>query len=407
MPLRRFLAPVAVLALALAGCGVTPTAAPSDPPQQVEGFTASCTTSSTGYCTVAHPLGVAPIAVTATPRAAVIVAVGARTASTLRVRLCRSLSSSGACTPFVGTSTLDFVATFVPGPLPTATPTASPSVTTSPTPSTTPTTTPPTTTPPTGWPDAGNTGVPAGTALTAYTGPCTITVADTVLDAKTIACDLEIQAPRVVISRSRITGAVNTPDSLTTTASFTLTDSEVAYPTVTNAGRTQVGAVNFTVLRSEITGGNRGVYCRKNCELRDSWVHGTVVTGTLHASAVRMSQDATIVHNTLHCDVQDAGDAGCSANLTGYGDFEPVRDNLVQGNLFKATPGGACAYGGSSGGKPFTGDTQGIVFRDNTFERGPGGKCGSYFPITDFDPGAPGNLWTGNVWADGGTVPPG
>src|SRR5215831_13844290 len=34
-----------------------------------------------------------------------------------------------------------------------------------------------------GWPGPSNTGVPAGVVPTAYTGPCTITVANTVIDA--------------------------------------------------------------------------------------------------------------------------------------------------------------------------------------------------------------------------------
>ena len=47
-------------------------------------------------------------------------------------------------------------------------------------------------------------------------------------------------------------------------------------------------------------------------------------TSTTHASTVRQSQNATIEHNTLWCSVNDvAPDGGCSANLTGYGDFEP------------------------------------------------------------------------------------
>jgi hypothetical protein len=38
------------------------------------------------------------------------------------------------------------------------------------------------------WPNASNTGVPAGTQLSTYAGPCTINAAGTVIDAKTINC---------------------------------------------------------------------------------------------------------------------------------------------------------------------------------------------------------------------------
>src|SRR6185295_14102869 len=42
--------------------------------------------------------------------------------------------------------------------------------------------------PPGAYPDASNTGVPPGTALTAYTGPSTVTLAGTIIDSKTVGC---------------------------------------------------------------------------------------------------------------------------------------------------------------------------------------------------------------------------
>ncbi len=83
-----------------------------------------------------------------------------------------------------------------------------------------------------------------------------------------------------------------------------------------------------------------------------------------------MGQNATIRHNTIACDAPDVPpDAGCSAGLTGYGDFGPVQNNLIDNNYFVATTGGFCAYGGSSHGKPYSNQTSGIVFRNNVFEK--------------------------------------
>ena len=47
------------------------------------------------------------------------------------------------------------------------------------------------------FPGPDNTGVPVGTVLTPYTGPCTITVANTVIDSKIISCELLIRANNV------------------------------------------------------------------------------------------------------------------------------------------------------------------------------------------------------------------
>src|SRR5262249_42124850 len=100
-------------------------------------------------------------------------------------------------------------------PLPSARPTPKPTTTQPPPP-------PPTSTHPSGpcpvagknvpgaadpwggcWPGPGNTGVPANVALVAYTGPCTITTAGTVIDGKKVTCDtLSIQAANVVIRNS-------------------------------------------------------------------------------------------------------------------------------------------------------------------------------------------------------------
>lgn len=291
-------------------------------------------------------------------------------------------------------------------------------------PSPTPTSDPPTSSPsaspssssapPAAWPGADNTGPTAGTALTNYAGPCTITAA-VVIEAKTVNCDLDIRATGVEIRNSVVNGSVSTPDDMATTASVTVIDSVITYPTVTSAGRTMVGAVNVTLLRVEVSGGNRGVYCRKNCDVRDSWIHGIKVVGSLHASAIRVSQDATLVHNTILCDAPDnSAGGGCSADLTGYPDFEPVRNNHIEGNLFPETTGGFCAYGGATAGKPYSGDptnATGVVFLSNVFARGTspdehGFTCGYYGAITDFAPGRTGNRWENNRYDDGTVLTP-
>lgn len=256
---------------------------------------------------------------------------------------------------------------------------------------------------PSAWPNADNTGVPAGTALTPYTGPSTVTTPGAVIDAKQINGDIEIRAADVTISRSSVTGNVLVGGG----GSLTISDTDI------DAGDrdgTGLGDTNYTALRVHVIGGNRSMYCANNCTIRDSYVHGQMTdeTGYWHESGIRMEQNTTLIHNTIGCDAPPfPPDAGCSAGLTGYGDFAPVRDNLIQNNLFLPSTGGACAYGGSSAGKPYSDDAANIRFIDNVFSRGSNGKCGLFFPVTDFDRNAPGNVWSGNVWDNGGTVGPG
>ncbi len=251
------------------------------------------------------------------------------------------------------------------------------------------------------FPNTTNTGVPDGTALSTYTGPCTITADNTVIDAKVVNCGLTIRATNVTVSRSIVNGALYGRED----ASFTVKDSDIVLPT---GGDTVVGKSNFTVLRSEIRGGRRGVSCSRNCVVQDSWIHGQDIAAdsNWHGSGMRASQDARFIHNTIACDVTDTPKGGCSANITMYGDFEPVQRVVIQNNLFLASKAAYCSYGGSSPGKAYSNDPRDIVFKDNVYQRGPTGKCGTGGPITAFDKNAPGNVWSGNRWDDGQPVQP-
>jgi hypothetical protein len=268
-----------------------------------------------------------------------------------------------------------------------------------------------------GFPNAHNTGIPAGTTLTPYSGPMTIHKGGTVIDGKTIDGDLLVQAKNVVVQNSMVSGDVRIDAG---DSGFSL----LVKDTTIDAGRalgqdaydgTGIGARDFTALRVNVYGGKRGINCFLDCTVRRSWIHDQSRddTGVEHESAVRMGMRSRIVANTLLCNGPNVPpEAGCSADLTGYGDFAPVQDNLILHNLFKpTTSGGTCAYGGSSGGKPYSNDARAVRFVDNVFERGDNRSdhgtyiCGYYATVMDFDRHAPGNLFIGNVYDDGRLVP--
>ncbi len=260
------------------------------------------------------------------------------------------------------------------------------------------------------WPGPANTGVPAGTALTTYSGPCLITTANTLIDARVVNCDLRIRAPGVRITRSRINGSVAT-DADSTGFSFTISDSEV---NVGDRVGTGVGEVDFIAERVHVTGGNRSMHCWRDCTIRDSYVHGQFRddTGRAHESGIRMGARMNLLHNTIACDAPNVPpDAGCSAGLTGYGDYATVENNNIERNLFLATPGGTCAYGGASPSKPFP-NAHHIVFKDNIFQRGTQPSdhgeyiCGYYATVMSFDVAAPGNAFINNRYDDGTPVAP-
>ncbi len=237
--------------------------------------------------------------------------------------------------------------------------------------------------------------------LAPYTGSCTITTAGTVIEGRAITCDMVVVARDVTIKRSRITGTVAVEE----VGSLTISDTSID---VGDRPGTGLDGVNFTATRLHVTGGNRSINCFRDCVVENSYVHGQMrdPTGTYHESGIRFGSHSTIRHNTILCDAPDVPpDAGCSASLTGYGDFAVVEHVRVEGNVFPPTTGGFCAYGGSSRGKPFSEGTNNVVFIDNVFHRGKY-ACGSYGPITSFDETRPGNVWRNNRWDDGSPVPP-
>lgn len=259
------------------------------------------------------------------------------------------------------------------------------------------------------WPGASTTGIPAGTVLSAYTGPCTISTAGTVIDAKTVNCILSVRAANVTITRSQINGGVDIPSSAPAEASFTITDSNIHIGDNLNTGLMRR---NFTANRVEITGGRRSVYCMSNCVIENSWVHaqGGDPDGEAHFSGIRMEQYTTVRHSSITCEANRHAASGCSAGLTGYGDFAAVQNNLIERNLFYGGSGGAsttCAYGGSSGddgGKPYGHLAENIRFISNRFVRGPSGHCGNLRTVIDFNPVRPGNVWSDNLFNDGTAV---
>jgi hypothetical protein len=267
------------------------------------------------------------------------------------------------------------------------------------------------------FPGAFNTG-PSGT-LGDYTGTCTITADDTLIDSMVIdncqsgmtidALNVTIRNSHLVFNSTPGTG-IDLPSN--DTVSLSVEDSWIDSAQCTDCG---VHGWNFALIRTEVTGGSRGAYCVHNCLVQDSWIHGTNLnpTGGAHASGMRVEQYATVDHSTLACDwfpPDDPSDTGCSADITGYPDFVPIHHNTVTDNLLVGNPGGLgfCIYGGWNPGKPFNDDVTNatyIVWQRNVFQRGGvGEQCGDFGATTAFNSSRTGNVCTANVYDDGSPV---
>jgi hypothetical protein len=262
------------------------------------------------------------------------------------------------------------------------------------------------------WPPTPHsTGVPTGTVLKRYQGPCTIT-RTRVIAKKVINCSpLEIKAVGVVIRKSRINGSirVGTQDDANPTEisdpagdgpiRVTVRKSEI------DASRTPdvrpIGSSHYVVKFSHLHGTFSGAECHNACTIKWSYVHGF---GS-HASGLRILRNGRLRHNTIWCEpnpssdddhdgVPDA-DGGCSGNLVMYEEFGTPRNNVVRHNYF---PAGRFWYSLKFNGR----DHGRIRIVNNRFGRP---RSGGTHVADDWDP-KPTNIWSGNTLTNGRVARP-
>jgi hypothetical protein len=223
------------------------------------------------------------------------------------------------------------------------------SATPTPTPTATPTTTPtatPTATPPlSAFPDASNTGVPAGTTLTA-SGALTINAAGTVVDGKDINGAVVVNAPNVTIRNSRIrTNAMWAVDNNST--GLLIEDSEIINQKVAGQPNCHngIGSSNFTLRRVEITGCENGMNVDSpgNITITDSYIHDLDTSGPSyvwgdhpHTDGIQIGKSAANLvfrHNTI----DPTAGSGATSGIIMYTDADGpnsnvwIEDNYIDG----------------------------------------------------------------------------
>ena len=260
------------------------------------------------------------------------------------------------------------------------------------------------------WPSSTNTGVPAGTTLTTYpdSGACHLTTANVSIDAKTINCDVLIEAPGIKITRSHINGRIiNTTDSAAS-ASVTISDS------VIDGGQQEtfpsVSYENITLLRVEVLGGQHSVQCYGLCVITDSYLHGQYLPATsaghVNAFISNGGNGFTFTHNTLWCTATPTSSGGgCTADASLFGDFGTISDAHFDKNLFVAdnATAGYCIQAGYNPGKAYPIPSN-VTVTNNIFQRGANGHCGIYGVATAYYNGN-GDVWTGNAYDNGAIIP--
>ena len=262
---------------------------------------------------------------------------------------------------------------------------------------------------PVGWPDATNTGVVAGTALTA-SGSITASQASQVIENKDITGSITVKASNVTIRNCRIRSggtAITLQDGANgmvvedVTIIGTNTDSSFENPAIaigTGTGATvYLRRINLSKYRLGIRlfGGRTTIV--------DSYLHEMYVT---EGNGNKRGRDAiegwagshvVIRHNTVEVGADEANCAvkfPCDLPWSGRGD-----DIVIDGNLLAGAGWTVCA-GMDCPGDPPDHKWTNVHVTNNHFSTKFYPKCGYYGPIGYAD----WNLVTGNVWHESGNA---
>ena len=184
--------------------------------------------------------------------------------------------------------------------------------------------------PPSNFPDASNTGVPAGKTLTPSSG-ITVRQDGTVIDGVD-APWIEVQAANVTIRNSRVSGC----DICILNRSTGLVVEDV---TIEGADGTGIMFGNYTARRVDVSGTENGFNVGNNTTIIDSWIHDLDTSGDAHTDGIQSSAggagNVLIRHNNI--DSVPTGASGCTSAVIMHTGGDPqnhdwrIEDNRLDG----------------------------------------------------------------------------
>lgn len=306
-------------------------------------------------------------------------------------------------------------ATPTTNPTRTSAPPTTPPVTSSPpTPTTNPppTSTPPATTPPTtlpatpscpAWPavpDAACTGY-RHTAVVLRDCPVRVT---TNQDGCRFNGTLVIAVNGLTITRSLVNGGhvegagANSYDL----RGVILQDVEISGPG--NDGMAALGNNNYTCIRCDIHGGNRGLSFGSNVLMQDSWIHDFWVQppsqqgpNSAHQTSASShgGNNVQLIHNNLRC---NSDGYACSGGLNFYAEDSLINNTLIQNNKISTDAGVGIGFYYLRAGKTY--DIQNMRVIDNVI------SSEEYGAVDLWMGNRNGNVWSGNRTPGGAILNP-
>jgi hypothetical protein len=238
------------------------------------------------------------------------------------------------------------------------------------------------------FPNAGTTGVPAGTTLTAYTGPMTITQDNVVIEGKIIDGSLRVTGDNVVFKNCKITYDGWWGIDAEGGANITVQNCDIigpGYSGDSNAGI--LGSGNF--IGNDISKSENGIVLLSGAStVRGNYIHDLQDgTGDPHYDGISVQggQNGVLIEgNTV------IGRDTSAVFIKN--DFGPINDVTVNHNYLAGDPVYNIYVDGRANGGPITG----VTITNNYLEKG-------YYGYYSIDNSSP--LISGNIEGVAGPVP--
>jgi len=260
-----------------------------------------------------------------------------------------------------------------------------------------------------GYPDATNTGVPAGMALRSVPGQVSrgpgwhyaggyveVSGKGAVLRGLSIPYNVDVTASGVTIKDVRITVTGNGFGvSLRHTSNVTVENSDISSP-YSDSRRLMVGVKDIygdstgtQVLGNNIWHTATGVQMGEGL-IEDNYIHDVGYASGDHVNGITVNGSTTpltMKHNTVFVNFPQT-DA-----ISLFEDFGVEANKVIENNLVAG--GSYTIYGGQNNGGPHT---YNIQILNNRFARLYYHNSGQFGPGAAFNPGGRGNVWSGNIW---------
>lgn len=237
-----------------------------------------------------------------------------------------------------------------------------------------------------GYPDATNTGVPAGTALTVVNGGMTIRTAGAVVDGMDIRGCVVVAAAHVTIRRSKVTcsnaWAIRSYRDDYTAGGLLIEDVTVS---CADSPGTGIASYGFVARRVDVSRCENGFAIDNDVTVEDSYVHGLFIGSGGHTDGMQFAGGAhvTIRHNTI----LNPNDGGTSAIIMSE---TRMSDVLVQNNLMAGGAYTVYCPRDSSTNVRVLGNRFSKLYKPKGGEYGPWVYCGQVSQVA------------GNIWDDTG-----